>query len=117
MICFVQGSAQAWLSLLSLRSSQHQTDRESTIFYFKSNVCNLLIAASIAARDLDVKELELEINFDVPNHYEDYVHRVDQTGQAGRKECGITFISEEDARYAPPFVKTLELSEQVVPDE
>ncbi|KAG2693016.1 hypothetical protein I3843_08G076400 [Carya illinoinensis] len=102
---------------LSLHGAKDQTDRESTISDFKSNVCNLLIATSIAARGLDVKELELVINFDVPNHYEDYVHRVGRTGRAGRKGCAITFISEDDARYAPDLVKALELSEQAVPDD
>ncbi|KAJ9704690.1 hypothetical protein PVL29_002976 [Vitis rotundifolia] len=102
---------------LSLHGAKDQTDRESTISDFKSNVCNLLIATSIAARGLDVKELELVINFDVPNHYEDYVHRVGRTGRAGRKGAAITFISEDDARYAPDLVKALELSEQVVPDD
>ncbi|KAK9286803.1 hypothetical protein L1049_015208 [Liquidambar formosana] len=93
---------------LSLHGAKDQTDRESTISDFKSNV---------AARGLDVKELELVINFDVPNHYEDYVHRVGRTGRAGRKGCAITFLSEEDARYAPDLVKALELSEKVVPDD
>ncbi|KAF8409871.1 hypothetical protein HHK36_002389 [Tetracentron sinense] len=102
---------------LSLHGAKDQTDRESTISDFKSNVCNLLIATSIAARGLDVKELELVINFDVPNHYEDYVHRVGRTGRAGRKGCAITFISEEDARYAPDLVKALYLSEQAVPED
>ncbi|KAK3232104.1 hypothetical protein Dsin_003985 [Dipteronia sinensis] len=102
---------------LSLHGAKDQTDRESTISDFKSNVCNLLIATSVAARGLDVKELELVINFDAPNHYEDYVHRVGRTGRAGRKGCAITFISEEDAKYAPDLVKALELSEQVVPDD
>ncbi|PNX60619.1 DEAD-box ATP-dependent RNA helicase 42-like protein, partial [Trifolium pratense] len=94
---------------LSLHGAKDQTDRESTISDFKSNVCNLLVATSIAARGLDVKELELVINFNVPNHYEDYVHRVGRTGRAGRKGCAITFISEDDARYAPDLVKALEL--------
>lgn len=102
---------------LSLHGAKDQTDRESTISDFKSNVCNLLVATSIAARGLDVKELELVINFDVPNHYEDYVHRVGRTGRAGRKGCAITFISEEESRYAPDLVKALELSEQVVPND
>ncbi|KAJ4963773.1 hypothetical protein NE237_023712 [Protea cynaroides] len=100
---------------LSLHGAKDQTDRESTVADFKSNVCNLLIATSIAARGLDVKDLELVINYEVPNHYEDYVHRVGRTGRAGRKGCAITFISEEDVRYAPDLVKALELSEQAVP--
>lgn len=102
---------------LSLHGAKDQTDRESTIADFKSNVCNLLVATSVAARGLDVKELELVVNFDVPNHYEDYVHRVGRTGRAGNKGCAITFVSEEDARYAPDLVKALELSEQSVPDD
>ncbi|GAA0157447.1 RNA helicase [Lithospermum erythrorhizon] len=102
---------------LSLHGAKDQTDRESTLADFKSNVCNLLIATSVAARGLDVKELELVLNYDVTNHYEDYVHRVGRTGRAGRKGCAITFISEEEERYAPDLVKALELSEQVVPGD
>lgn len=102
---------------LSLHGAKEQTDRESTISDFKSNVCNLLIATSIAARGLDVKELELVVNYDVPNHYEDYVHRVGRTGRAGRKGCAVTFISADEARYAPDLVKALELSEHPVPED
>ncbi|KAF2310270.1 hypothetical protein GH714_007522 [Hevea brasiliensis] len=98
---------------LSLPGAKDQTDRESTISDFKSN---LLIATSVAARGLDVKELEIVVIFDVPNHYEDYVHRVGRTGRAGRKGCAIIFIFEENARYAPDLVKALEVSEQVVPE-
>ncbi|KAK8939342.1 DEAD-box ATP-dependent RNA helicase 42 [Platanthera guangdongensis] len=102
---------------LSLHGAKDQTDRESTLSDFKSNVCNLLIATSVASRGLDVKELELVVNFDVPNHYEDYVHRVGRTGRAGRKGMAVTFISEEDSKYAPDLVKALELSEQAVPED
>ncbi|KAK6946556.1 DEAD/DEAH box helicase domain [Dillenia turbinata] len=102
---------------ISLHGGKEQTDRESTISDFKNSVCNLLVATSVAARGLDVKELDLVINYDVPNHYEDYVHRVGRTGRAGRKGCAITFISEEEARYAPDLVKALQLSEQVIPDD
>ncbi|EES14464.1 DEAD-box ATP-dependent RNA helicase 42 [Sorghum bicolor] len=102
---------------LSLHGGKDQADRESTVADFKSNICSLLIATSVAARGLDVKELELVVNYDVPNHYEDYVHRVGRTGRAGRKGSAVTFISEEEERYAPDLVKALELSEQTVPDD
>ncbi|CAL9220175.1 unnamed protein product [Arabidopsis halleri] len=102
---------------LSLHGGKDQTHRESALSGFKNNVCKLLIATSVAARGLDVKELELVVNFDPPNHYEDYVHRVGRTGRAGRKGCAVTFISEDDAKYAPDLVKALELSEQPVPDD
>ncbi|CAM6083109.1 unnamed protein product [Calypogeia fissa] len=102
---------------LSLHGAKDQTDRESTLADFKSNVCNLMIATSVAARGLDVKELELVVNYDVPNHYEDYVHRVGRTGRAGRKGVAVTFISTEEERYAPDLMKALALSEQPIPDD
>uniref|UniRef100_A0A8R1I4F1 Helicase C-terminal domain-containing protein n=1 Tax=Caenorhabditis japonica TaxID=281687 RepID=A0A8R1I4F1_CAEJA len=53
------------------------------------------IATSVAARGLDVKNLILVVNYDCPNHYEDYVHRVGRTGRAGRKGYAYTFVLPE----------------------
>lgn len=85
-------------------------DRDSTIADFKSGVCQLLIATSVAARGLDVKQLKLVINFECPNHMEDYVHRVGRTGRAGNKGTAYTFITPEQDRYAMDIVKALKLS-------
>lgn len=85
-------------------------DRDSTISDFKSGVCQLLIATSVAARGLDVKQLKLVINFECPNHMEDYVHRVGRTGRAGNKGTAYTFITPEQDRYAMDIVKALKLS-------
>lgn len=65
---------------LSLHGGKDQSDRESTINDFKTDVCSLLIATGVAARGLDVKELVLVVNYDTPNHHEEYVHRVGRTG-------------------------------------
>ena len=62
-----------------------QYDRDSIISDFKNGVNRLLIATSVAARGLDVKNLVLVVNYSCPNHYEDYVHRCGRTGRAGRK--------------------------------
>ena len=62
-----------------------QYDRDSIISDFKNGVNRLLIATSVAARGLDVKNLILVVNYSCPNHYEDYVHRCGRTGRAGRK--------------------------------
>ncbi|KAG5393816.1 hypothetical protein IGI04_023779 [Brassica rapa subsp. trilocularis] len=102
---------------ISLHGGNEQSDQESTISDFKSNVCNILIATSVAARGIDVKELELVVNYDAPNHYEYYVHRIGRTGRAEQKGCAVTFISEDDAKYAPYLVKALELSLQPIPDD
>ena len=60
---------------MSLHGGIDQYDRDSTIVDFKKGNIKLLVATSVAARGLDVKELILVVNYDVPNHMEDYVHR------------------------------------------
>ncbi len=83
---------------MSLHGGKDQSDRESTINDFKSDVCNLLVATSVAARGLDVKELRLVVNYEVPNHHEDYVHRVGRTGRAGNKGTAVTFIAPDEEK-------------------
>lgn len=103
---------------LSLHGGKDQSDRESTIHDFKSNVCNILVATSVAARGLDVKELVLVVNYDCPNHHEEYVHRVGRTGRAGRKGTAVTFISPVDEeQYAPDLVKALRESGAPIPKD
>lgn len=62
--------------------------------HMQGAVCNILVATSVAARGLDVRDLQLVLNYDCPNHHEDYVHRVGRTGRAGQKGTAITFIGE-----------------------
>lgn len=57
----------------------------------------------------------LVVNFEVPNHHEDYVHRVGRTGRAGAKGTAITFIAPGEERYAPDLVKALKESGVPVP--
>jgi len=72
---------KAGYSCMSLHGGIDQYDRDSTITDFKSGKVRLLIATSVAARGLDVKDLILVINYDCPNHYEDYVHRCGRTAR------------------------------------
>ncbi|CAF4533515.1 unnamed protein product, partial [Rotaria magnacalcarata] len=60
---------------MSLHGGIDQYDRDSTMVDFKRGDMPLMIATSVAARGLDVKDLILVVNYDCPNHYEDYVHR------------------------------------------
>lgn len=69
-----------------------QYDRDSIINDFKNGICKLLVATSVAARGLDVKQLMLVVNYSCPNHYEDYVHRAGRTGRAGNKVCIISCL-------------------------
>lgn len=111
-----------------------------------ARVC-VQIATSVAARGLDVKELILVVNYDCPNHYEDYVHRVGsvsllsiirclrneiqlrggftyftlmrcrRTGRAGNHGYAYTFVTPDKGRYAGEIVKALQLSGAAVPPE
>jgi ATP-dependent RNA helicase DDX46/PRP5 len=92
---------------LSLHGGKDQGDRQSTVADFKSDVCPLLIATSVAARGLDVPGLVLVVNYDPPNHMEDYVHRAGRTGRAGAKGTAITFLSPDDPSSAPDVVRAL----------
>ena len=60
---------------MSLHGGLDQYDRDSTISDFKKGNIDLLVATSVCARGLDVRRLSLVVNYDCPNHYEDYVHR------------------------------------------
>ncbi|RXN15958.1 putative ATP-dependent RNA helicase DDX46 [Labeo rohita] len=102
---------------MSLHGGIDQYDRDSIINDFKNGACRLLVATSVAARGLDVKQLILVVNYSCPNHYEDYVHRAGRTGRAGNKGYAYTFITEEQARYAGDIIKALELSGSAVPSE
>ncbi|XP_041079358.1 probable ATP-dependent RNA helicase DDX46 isoform X2 [Polyodon spathula] len=102
---------------MSLHGGIDQYDRDSIINDFKNGACRLLVATSVAARGLDVKHLILVINYNCPNHYEDYVHRAGRTGRAGNKGFVYTFITEDQARFAVDIIKALELSGSAVPPE
>ncbi|KAL0994809.1 hypothetical protein UPYG_G00127430 [Umbra pygmaea] len=102
---------------MSLHGGIDQYDRDSIINDFKNGACRLMVATSVAARGLDIKQLILVVNYNCPNHYEDYVHRAGRTGRAGNKGFAYTFITDEQARYAGDIIKALELSGSPVPPE
>uniref|UniRef100_L2FCC6 RNA helicase n=1 Tax=Colletotrichum fructicola (strain Nara gc5) TaxID=1213859 RepID=L2FCC6_COLFN len=101
---------------MSIHGGKDQIDRDSTIADFKKGIVPILIATSVAARGLDVKQLKLVVNYDAPNHLEDYVHRAGRTGRAGNKGTAVTFITEEQENCAPGIAKALEQSGQPIPD-
>ncbi|MCJ1444452.1 MAG: pre-mRNA processing RNA-helicase [Stictis urceolatum] len=102
---------------MSIHGGKDQIDRDSTIADFKAGVFAILIATSVAARGLDVKQLKLVVNYDAPNHLEDYVHRAGRTGRAGNTGTAVTFLTEDQDRYAVDIAKALKQSGQPLPDE
>lgn len=102
---------------MALHGGIDQYDRDSTILDFKNGNIKLMVATSVAARGLDVKQLILVVNYDCPNHYEDYVHRCGRTGRAGNKGVAYTFITPEQKRQAGDVMKAFELSLTPIPDD
>ncbi|KAG1660989.1 putative ATP-dependent RNA helicase DDX46 [Nymphon striatum] len=106
---------KASYSCMSLHGGIDQHDRDSTIVDFKAGKISILVATSVAARGLDVKHLVLVVNYDCPNHYEDYVHRCGRTGRAGNKGAAYTFVTSSQEKYTVDLIKALELSGSAVP--
>ncbi|KAF8004829.1 hypothetical protein HF325_000286 [Metschnikowia pulcherrima] len=97
---------------VAIHGGKEQIDRKYAIreFSSKDSGVDVLIATSIAARGLDVKGLDLVVNFDPPNHMEDYVHRVGRTGRAGNYGDAYTFVTADQERPITDLVKALRLS-------
>jgi ATP-dependent RNA helicase DDX5/DBP2 len=59
------------------------------------NACNIMIATDVASRGLDVKDVDIVINYEMPLTFDDYVHRIGRTGRAGSKGLSVSFIEPE----------------------
>jgi superfamily II DNA/RNA helicase len=73
-----------------------QSQRQATLDAFKAGEVDYLVATDVAARGLDISDMPVVINMDVPTHADDYVHRVGRTGRAGRKGRAFTFATDDD---------------------
>jgi len=73
-----------------------QTQRDRVMQKFRERKFEFLVATDVAARGLDVDDLEVVFNFDLPNDAEDYTHRIGRTGRAGRKGQAFTFVSGQE---------------------
>eukprot|EP00033_Pygsuia_biforma_P004077 GCRY01004468.1.p1 GENE.GCRY01004468.1~~GCRY01004468.1.p1 ORF type:complete len:880 (+),score=325.74 GCRY01004468.1:283-2922(+) len=98
----------------AIHGGKSQEQRDQILADYKNKKLAILIATSVAARGLHVKNLQLVINYNAPNHYEDYVHRVGRTGRAGNKGTAYTFLTEDEAALAADLVVALEYNKQEV---
>ncbi len=91
-----------------MHSDLDQSAREQVMLDFKSGKINVLVATDIVARGIDIDDIELVINYDVPHEAEDYVHRVGRTARADRDGRAITFVNEKEIRKFMMIEKFLE---------
>lgn len=80
----------------AMHSDLTQQERNEVMYMFRSGQKDILVATDIVARGIDIDDITLVINFDVPNDAEDYVHRIGRTARAGAGGSAITLVSEKD---------------------
>lgn len=80
----------------SLHSVLPQKDRTDNLARFRASVARILVATDVASRGLDIPEVALVINYDVPRNPDDYIHRVGRTARAGKKGEAITLVGQRD---------------------
>ena len=86
-----------------------QAQRNRVMQNFRDRKFEFLIATDVAARGLDIDDLEVVFNFDLPNDAEDYTHRIGRTGRAGRKGKAVTFVSGQDIYKLQSMVRWAKL--------
>ncbi len=94
-----------------ISSDLEQKEREDVLMRFRSRRTRILVATDVLSRGIDIKDINLIINFDVPGSAEDYVHRVGRTARADKTGVAISFINEHDM---DKFVRIEELIEREV---
>ena len=92
----VRAIAQTGEEVLAVSSDLVQKEREAALRKFKSKQLKILVATDVLSRGIDIKEINLVINYDVPGDAEDYVHRVGRTARADTSGLALTFVNEED---------------------
>ncbi len=88
--------ARAGFKVGAMHSDLEQQGRDEVMYKFKSRQINVLVATDIVARGIDIDDIQLVVNFDVPHDAEDYVHRIGRTARANNDGEAMTFVSEKD---------------------
>ena len=91
-----------------MHSDLEQTERDEILYKFKTGQINVLVATDIVARGIDIDDIAMVINYDVPHDPEDYVHRIGRTARAERDGIAITFVGEDEIYSFKQIEKFLE---------
>ncbi len=84
------------LSVGEMHSDLGQSERDAVMLDFKNGKINILVATDIVSRGIDIENVDIVINYDVPHDAEDYIHRIGRTARAQKEGTGLTFVSEKE---------------------
>ncbi|KAH8513817.1 hypothetical protein H0E87_006902 [Populus deltoides] len=102
-------------NVVSIHGNKAQEQRTKALSLFKKGSCPLMVATDVAARGLDVPDVEVVINYTFPLTAEDYVHRIGRTGRAGKKGVAHTFFTHHNRGLSGELVNILREAGQIVP--
>ncbi len=88
---------------LALHGDLEQTQRTDVLVQFSNGSCSVLVATDVAARGLDIKALDMVVNFDLPQDEETYIHRIGRTGRAGERGVAVTLMSPRESLAAERY--------------
>ncbi|MBR4225492.1 MAG: DEAD/DEAH box helicase [Candidatus Methanomethylophilaceae archaeon] len=98
-----EGMSKEGISIGAIHGDMPQNRRERTIRGFKTDRMNILVATDVAARGLDIDNIECVVNYDAPIDPEAYTHRIGRTGRAGRTGVAFTFVTPREDRRIPSY--------------
>ncbi|OGB97129.1 hypothetical protein A3F06_04275 [candidate division TM6 bacterium RIFCSPHIGHO2_12_FULL_36_22] len=80
----------------SIHGNKTQAQRQRALMQFRKDLVNILVATDVAARGLDIEDVSHVINYDIPETYEDYIHRIGRTGRANKRGQALTFVQKSE---------------------
>lgn len=104
------------MSAEAIHGNKAQNARQRALTNFKAQTTRILVATDIAARGIDVDELEYVINYEMSNVAETYVHRIGRTGRAGAKGTAYSFCDAEEKEYLRDVEKLIAKKIPVIED-
>jgi len=114
----IEGTLNRWgFSCASIHGDKTQDARNRALAEFKDGSCPILVATDVAARGLDIPDVEVVLNYTFPLTIEDYVHRIGRTGRAGKSGISYTFFQPGDKSHAGELQQVMRQAGQDIPDE
>jgi superfamily II DNA/RNA helicase len=107
------------VNAVSMHGDRDQEERNEALRLFKNKTHPVMVATDVLSRGIDIDDVSLIVNFDVPNNPEDYIHRVGRTGRYDKKGTAITFVSNKDKKYYHAIKNVVgdQLTVKDIPDE